>query len=106
MSLIFGGGVPVGKVAPPITNHCRFLYLQSIEKNLHILQYQTTLRIQILSESHPTSLASQKGACLSLYYIKEKGSVLPSILCKDQTTAKSKRRKVIHKMAELAAKEI
>jgi len=64
-----------------------------------------TLRIQLLSESHPASLAAQKEHASLSTASKQKGSVVPSILCKDQTTAKSERRKAIHKMAELAAKE-
>lgn len=64
-----------------------------------------TLRIQLLSESHPASVAAQKEHASHASASKQKGSVLPSILVKDQTTAKSERRKAIHKMAELLAKE-
>lgn len=64
-----------------------------------------TLRIQLLSESHPASVAAQKERASLATASKQKGSVHFSILSKDQTTAKSERRKAIHKMAELAAEQ-
>eukprot|EP00252_Welwitschia_mirabilis_P018270 TRINITY_DN4059_c0_g1_i1.p1 TRINITY_DN4059_c0_g1~~TRINITY_DN4059_c0_g1_i1.p1 ORF type:complete len:718 (+),score=144.56 TRINITY_DN4059_c0_g1_i1:74-2155(+) len=68
-----------------------------------------TLSIKLLSEKHPAVLAAQaENNCIHLENsipLEYQGKLLPHAFHKSRSTARSERRKAIHKMADIVASE-